>query len=405
MKRVLTILAAMMMIIGAVIPGTAGAAANTPEEYGFRILNDAFACEPLSFAFYDDLFICVFESEGVFFRTEAEIPPDVHEKLDTLDIFDADYQEKVKEAAKDLPVTRVYDLSEVLLSQADLNAFMGMTGEELLEMGFVPSGSYSFGEDVSTAYLVKGPFEYEFDFVENVPSQEDPDIAETIRPLTVKSASFAWVSDYCTEYDFDPYGGPAAGLPEEPETQAYSIPEIPVEESGFTVLADAFAFRGENYSSSMTDDTYVLVFNRDGTFYRVEADITAEIAEKANALDFFDKDHDQKLDALLGDLPVRRVADLSAGIPSQEELDMLIGMTGTDLLQMGFSLGSGYSFDGSAEMYLVLDLYEYHFIFNETVPEQEDHDALLAEIMDSLTVKKAEFFQLSDLCADPFLVY
>ena len=56
-------------------------------------------------------------------------------------------------------------------------------------------------------------------------------------------------------------------------------------------------------------------------------------------------------------------------------------------------------------MYLVKDLCEYHFYFNETVPEMEDYDSALDEIMKGLTVAQVEFFQLSDVCSDPDLAY
>ena len=72
---------------------------------------------------------------------------------------------------------------------------------------------------------------------------------------------------------------------------------------------------------------------------------------------------------------------------------------------MGFAYGSGYSFFDKAEMYLVKDLCEYHFYFNETVPEREDYDEALDEIMQGLTVAKVEFFQLSEICSDPDLAY
>ena len=99
------------------------------------------------------------------------------------------------------------------------------------------------------------------------------------------------------------------------------------------------------------------------------------------------------------------MADLSACIPPQEELDALVGATGQELLDMGFEYGSGYTFFDKAEMYLVKDLCEYHFYFNETVPERENYDEALDEIMQGLTVAKVEFFQMSDICSDPYLAY
>ncbi len=371
-----------------------------------RTIGDVMDYDSPSSGAFEDLFIYVFEADGAFYRAEADITPDIFQQMFDIDFFDPDKDQKTRDLVKDLPIKKLYNLSEVLLSQADLDALTGKTGQELLDMGFVPSGSYGFGEDVSLAYLVKGPFEYEIEFVEHVTPGEDPNVAEVIRPMTVKIGRFNSVSDYAVEHDFDLHGGPT--LEEDNDVQtSYDILEIPLEESEFKTLADAFACKWEyaGYSVNETKDTFVYVFQKDGVYYRVEADMTPELDEQLDALDFFDEQYDEKMAALLGDQPIRRVANLSAGIPSQEELDALIGMTGQELLDMGFGYGSGYSFDSEAEIYLELGLYEYHFYFNEKVPKHDDYDAVLDDIMKSLTVKKAEFFRLTDVCTDPDLAY
>ena len=97
------------------------------------------------------------------------------------------------------------------------------------------------------------------------------------------------------------------------------------------------------------------------------------------------------------------VGNLTDGIPPQDELDVLIGLTGQDLLDMGFAYGSGYSFWDKAEMYLVQGLYEYHICFNEKVPEMENYDEALDELMPTLTVEKVEFFMPDGICSDPDL--
>ena len=72
---------------------------------------------------------------------------------------------------------------------------------------------------------------------------------------------------------------------------------------------------------------------------------------------------------------------------------------------MGFEQGMGYSFWDKAEFYLTKGLFEYHVFFNEKVPEMEDYDAVIDEILASLTVKKAEIFGLADVCSDTDLLW
>ena len=326
------------------------------------------------------------------------------------DFFDPDKDAKTKALLSDVPIRALYVLSDALLSKAELKDLKGKTGQDLLDMGFVPQGSYGFGDGVSFVFLDKGPFSYQIDFKEKdvTVTGDDPNLAEIIRPLTVKEASFNGnLSDYATQESFDITGGRSL---EEYESfftakDFYEIPEIPVEESPFKTLADVFAAMGELYSFSTAPDKFAIAFPVDGVYYRVEADIPADVYEKLDAIDFFDETRVEQEQALLGPLPVTRVGNLTDGIPPQEELDVLIGLTGQDLLDMGFEYGMGYSFWDKAEFYLEKDLFEYHVYFNEKVPEMEDYDAVLNEILASLTVDKAEISGLSNVCSDPNLIW
>ena len=188
-------------------------------------------------------------------------------------------------------------------------------------------------------------------------------------------------------------------------TSIYQLVEIPLEQSPVKTLGEAYAVPSETYQTCTTDDAYIFVFEMDGVFYRVEADMTPELRKQLDAIDFFDEQKDEKVLALIGDLPLRRVVDLSATLPSQTELDELKGKTGEELIEMGYELGSGYAFEDKAELYLVRDLYEFHVYFNEKVPKTEDYDAAMDEILKSITVDRAEFFGLSQMASDPNLVY
>ena len=172
-------------------------------------------------------------------------------------------------------------------------------------------------------------------------------------------------------------------------------------------MGDALAVETENWQSMISEakDRYVYVFPKDDRYYRVEAEMTQELAEQLDAIDFFDEERAAKTLALIGGQPVVRVYDLSAGMPSQAELDTLIGKTGQELLDMGFEYGSGYSFWDKAEVYLEKGLYEYRFYFNEKVPKRENYDDDLDEIMKTITVARVEFFTVTSMASDPELVH
>ena len=416
MKKLLTVLLAALLILGCLAcakkeekPAEAPAALSQ-----FKTLGDVWDFECPAYGCEGDQYVRLFAMDGLYYRADAALTEELFQQLMDVDIFDPEAEQKTKALVAELPIEHLYNLSEVLLSQAEMDALVGKTGQELLDLGFVPQGSYGVSEadNFFWASLEKGPFEYQIDFVEDVDVAEDnPNLAEVIRPLTVKAV--AWegnLSQYATALDFDLHGGRSLAdyeaMFEDPVvTSIYQLVEIPLEKSPVKTLGEAYAVPSETYQACMSDDTYVYVFQMDGVFYRVEADMTPELTERVDAIDFFDEQRDEKVLALIGDLPLRRVVDLSATLPSQAELDELKGKTGEELIEMGYELGSGYSFEDKAELYLVRDLYEYHVYFNEKVPKMEDYDAAMDEILKSITVDRAEFYGPSQMASDLNLVY
>ena len=397
MKKTLMILLTALLILGGGVLSPAAAA----EGYEFKTMGDTYAYASDGPTNMGDLCICVFEKDGIWYRAEAAVPAEVKEKIEALE-WDENYDANVKALLADLPVAKVIVLSDSLLSQTDLDALVGKTGQELADMGFVPTGEFSFEDSATVIHLAKGVFDYAVSF-DTVEKQKVPNLAEVIAPLTVQGAAFSGNLTYIAwDEEFDPDSSIEYEYIAPP---SFPIPEIALEDSTFKTLSDVLTMEKEQYSYSMSEELYVIAFEANGAYYRVEAEITPEIVEAADAIDFFDEERDQKLDALLGPLPVSRVGDISACLPTQAELDALVGKTGQELLDMGFEHGMGYSFWDKAEFYLTKDLFEYHVYFNEKVPEMEDYDAVLEEILASLTVEKAEVFGLSGVCSDPDLVW
>lgn len=174
------------------------------------------------------------------------------------------------------------------------------------------------------------------------------------------------------------------------------------EESEFKTLGDVFTYVPDG--APIFENVCICAFEKDGTWYRAEADVPAELIAKIDALEWTE-DYDDQVRALLRDLPVTKVIVLSDYLLSTADLDALVGKTGQELLDMGFEQGMGYNFWDKAEFYLTKDLFEYHVYFNEKVPEMEDYDAVLDEILASLTVEKAEIDGFAGACSDPNLIW
>ncbi len=417
MKKTLTILLVALLILGGVaLPRLSMAEGEkSPEEYGFKTLGDVLDCESPASSCCENLYVHVFEKDGIFYRAEADITSEIFEALFEIDFFDPDKDAKTKALLSDLPIRALYVLSDALLSEAELKDLKGKTGQDLLDMGFVPQGSYGFNETekISWASLDKGPFTYQVDFAEYVSVDDNPNVAEVIRPLTVKAV--AWegnLSQYATAADFDINGSPSLAdyeaMFEAPERVFYPIPEIPLEDSPFKTLADVYAVINQTddeggtpaYSYGMSDALFAAAFEADGACYRVEAEIPSDISAQLDAIDFFDEKRDEKYEALLSPLPVTRMGDLSACRLTPAELDALAGKTGQELLDMGFEYGSGYSFWETTQFYMDHGLFSYTVYMNEKVPEMEDYDAVLDELFRPMTVQKAEVDGIAQIASD-----
>ncbi len=188
---------------------TAAPASSAEDLTKWKTPGDIWGFESFSSGIEGDLYIRIFKTDDVYYRVETAVSQDLAEKLYAIDYFDETKEAQQKELLKDLPIQKINNLSEALFSQSELDALAGKTGQELLDMGFVPTNSYGFGtqEQVSRASMEKGPFEYEVRFKEYVDVDEDPNVAAVIRPLTVKSVTLFGVSQYSFEKDFDINGG------------------------------------------------------------------------------------------------------------------------------------------------------------------------------------------------------
>ena len=94
-----------------------------------------------------------------------------------------------------------------------------------------------------------------------------------------------------------------------------------------------------DYQEAFSDKKFVLVFNADGIFYRAEADLTKEAADIVWGEEY-DEERDQKVRKVISTLEVKSIENLSDKIPKQEELDKLIGKTGKELFDDGWTYWS-----------------------------------------------------------------
>ena len=153
-------------------------------------------------------------------------------------------------------------------------------------------------------------------------------------------------------------------------------------------IGDVLALSNGNYTAS--ESLYVTVAELDDVVYRVEAAMDAKTSEALPALDFEDPDYLQKFTDLVSPLPITRIENLTAQIPSREALDALIGKTYEELLNDGWTC-EGWTLEGPELNELVFHLnhgpFAYDVIFDgvEDLPDDFDEADLKPLTVASIT--------------------
>ncbi len=145
-------------------------------------------------ATYESKYVYVFQIDDVYYRAIANIDETTSQAIFDLDFSDPDYEEKQKELISPLEIETLENISENILSQEEMDAFIGKTGEDLINAGWESGMGYNI--ESMEFYLDYKLFEYNVEFEGTVDYNEDDfDENEAIKPLVVKSISFNSIGD------------------------------------------------------------------------------------------------------------------------------------------------------------------------------------------------------------------
>ena len=148
-----------------------------------------------------------------------------------------------------------------------------------------------------------------------------------------------------------------------------------------------------NYGYTATEDVYVTAFEQDWIFYRAVAELPKEASEALFALDWEDPDYDAKQRDIVSPLKVTLIENLTEKIPTEEELDKLVGKKGEDLLNDGWYI-SGWNLE-TMEFSMNHKAYAFKVTFEGAV---ENFDEFDDEDVGPLVVKSVVFEDYGD-CA------
>ena len=163
---------------------------------------------------------------------------------------------------------------------------------------------------------------------------------------------------------------------------------------GFKTIGDLKAAKIEDIQIATYEDSYVYVFSKDNTVYRVIASITKETAQEIWDLDFLDEHYAEKSKELTDPLEIKVYENLSILIPTQEELDKLVGMTGGELIKDGWENRGYYIDDGQIHVFMLHEIFAYIIAFDGEpgIPiDSEEFADNLNEAIQNMTVKNIEY--------------
>lgn len=150
----------------------------------------------------------------------------------------------------------------------------------------------------------------------------------------------------------------------------------------------------KNCTMGAMGDTFVLAFEQGRMTYRAVAEMPSDVSEAFYALDWDDPERDEKQKALVSSLKVIEITNLTEGIPSQEELDQLVGKTCAELLDDGWSY-MGWSKVNSDVPNFYLSKGPYSFKL-DVDGETGDLNEFDEEDFRALTVKSVTFDNIFD---------
>ncbi|MBQ6163213.1 MAG: M15 family metallopeptidase [Clostridia bacterium] len=195
----------------------------------------------------------------------------------------------------------------------------------------------------------------------------------------------------CTKSGGDP--SPSENAPAENTTAA----DVPA----WKTIGEALAAEKDESSeqSAIYAKVFVYVFEKDGTYWRLTAELSDEESAALSALDILDEDYAEKEKALITPLAVTKCESLNELKLSDEDLAALVGKTGKELLDDGWNTGMGYNLD-SMEFYWEHGPFAYTVTFEkqEDLENTDDFDETAA--VAELKVASVKFDGLGNTCTD-----
>ena len=154
---------------------------------------------PYSWGYDDAKFICVFESNGTYYRIIVRLDDEANKRIEQIDWEKGEVERQTLDAISGLPVESIEDLSADMVSQEELDALVGKTGQDLVDEGYVFESYYMYGGEETGATFCKGCLAYTFTFDASITEDETEDAGQSVMDAHVLSAEPAGAANAATD--------------------------------------------------------------------------------------------------------------------------------------------------------------------------------------------------------------
>lgn len=161
---------------------------------------DCLALGTVQTASWDDShYIAVIDANGAPLRVVADITPEISEQISSVDFSKDDHDAQLAKVLEPLAVASAEDLSVGVPAQADLDAFVGKTGQDVFDAGYEFSTYFMYGGEQTIATFEQGNYAINVTFDGTVPESQTSDGGDAVKSLPVEEVEYAGVSDRVTD--------------------------------------------------------------------------------------------------------------------------------------------------------------------------------------------------------------
>ena len=169
----------------------------------------------------------------------------------------------------------------------------------------------------------------------------------------------------------------------------------PLAVDSLKTIGDVAALEKEEKQVAVSNGKIVYAFKYGDTYYRVSADLPKDVEQAYMDIDFSDEDYEQQQEDLVKDIEIGKVEDLTEQMLTDEDFDALVGKTGAQLVEEGWSYTGSFNLE-DMDVYMYYGPFEYIVTFDGDAGGANAEDYDIEEGTKDMKAKAVRFSMLGD---------